>query len=103
MITTDKYKSCTDDEINKQVHEIAGDFESDKPLDYCGNAFHSYPLMLDEKIGITPVLRLDERTGEYYPTDMWRAEHFTFDYMGVEHEDKNPLRAAMIVFLTLER
>ncbi len=94
-----KYTEMSDFEINKLVAERLGytykQFKIFK-LDYCNNPKDAWPIILEYKIGInTSGIKGDEGR-------LWWAE-LTFDGYGDNHyaEDKNPLRAAMIVYLMM--
>ena len=66
-------------------------------VDYCNNPSDAWPIILEYKIGIDTI---GFKGGE---DRVWWAE-LTFDEYGDYHyaEDKNPLRAAMIVYLMME-
>ena len=109
-----KYSEMSDFEINKLVAEKLGlkikclanvVMTSDKTCyyqtcietDYCNNPSDAWPIILEYKIGIDTIgIKGDEDR-------VWWAE-LTFDVYGDNHyaEDKNPLRAAMIVYLMME-
>ncbi len=106
-----KYTEMSDFEINKLVAESFGlkvlftnsglgrvylDNEDQSKFDPCNNPSDAWPIILEYKIGIdTSGIKGDEDR-------LWWAE-LTFDVYGDNHyaEDKNPLRAAMIVYLMM--
>lgn len=62
-------------------------------FDPCNNPMDAFPIIVENSIGFTPPIH-DEK---------WEA--MTFDRGGYVHKneyDKNPLRAAMIVFLMMQ-
>lgn len=106
------YSKMSDFEINKRVFTA---LRGTKPLgyphnadgrsvgnesnnqytwyDYCNNPADAWPIILSSKIGLTPPMH-DEN---------WEA--MTFDrggYVNKNEYDKNPLRAAMVVFLMMQ-
>jgi len=94
-----KYAEMSDFEINKLVAERIGLYAADNIFlaDYCNNPLAAWPIILEYKIGINTIgIKGDEDR-------VWWAE-LTFDVYGDNHyaEDKNPLRAAMIVYLMME-
>ena len=94
-----KYEEMTDFEINKLVGERRGLYIADNIFlaDFCNNPLAAWPIILEYKIGIDTI---GFKGGE---DRVWWAE-LTFNEYGDHHyaEDKNPLRAAMIVYLMLE-
>ncbi|HEJ7888711.1 TPA: DUF2591 domain-containing protein [Serratia liquefaciens] len=111
------YSKMSDFEINKQVAEIAigGDWfleptdespswfvnhgvegkNTVKLPDYCNNPADAWPIIIAKRIGVIPA-----------PSDgLWRAAHRDVGADGTPHyfnQCKNPLRAAMIVFLMMK-
>lgn len=114
------YEAATDFEINKAVAEIRfpgfhwqiapiGDGRNESlsatvtydhegaqgyVYDYCNNISNSWPLMMEYGIG-----NYRNHNG------IWESESCTVDGLETtiyEHEDKNPLRAAMIVYLKMK-
>lgn len=102
------YSQLSDFEINKHVARSEGvggfhcenigggsalRFSNWKELDYCNNPSDAWPIIVDNKIKIEPVRRV-RNYNEWY--EEWDASvnspHFCESH-------KNPLRAAMIVFL----
>lgn len=57
-------------------------------VDYCNNPADAWPIIVENRIRINPVLYT-----------MWMAEDYLED---VSHTYTNPLRAAMIVFLLMK-
>ena len=67
--------------------------------DYCNNPSDAWPIILANKIAVCPY-DLDEESEEYEEMkDMWFAMK---PLDGTQFDHKNPLRAAMIVFLMME-
>ena len=112
-----KYADKTEPDINKLVAERLGMKTASLPIgrdkfeiivindeankfrqfDPCNNPTDAWPIILEYKIGINTIgIKGDEDR-------VWWAE-LTFDVYGDNHyaEDKNPLRAAMIVYLMME-
>lgn len=113
------YEKLSDFKINKMVtmklggfneseySSISGNFHKGKPedegyrigivVDYCDNPADAWPIILDNSICI-------EKRGD--KTEFWRAITWNQisgnEYMPIyQNSDKNPLRAAMIVFLMM--
>ena len=91
------YSKMSDFEINCRVHsevmEISG-LDSFKAKDYCNNPADAWPIIVNNGISLECiVVNRREKT--------WRAQ---FKPAYVEHHvnHKNPLRAAMIVFLMMQ-
>ena len=110
-----EYKKMSDFEINKAVtlyqlglehleldcvdgallyFEVDGSESNLTVLDYCNNPSDAWPIIVDNKIGVSP-------HGE-----KWMANNFNPSSVGsyqvqTMSYDKNPLRAAMIVFLMM--
>ncbi|HGH4643569.1 TPA: phage protein NinX family protein [Enterobacter roggenkampii] len=105
------YSQLSDQEINVQVARIIhpereviesksrppsacviGHLPS-KWLDYCNNPADAWPIIVENKIGLTPPMH-DEN---------WEAMTFDkFGYVNKNEYNANPLRAAMIVFLLMK-
>lgn len=105
------YSQLSDFEINKRVakalgHEIdderyglasVGVFYRDgvtyKSHDYCNNPADAWPIIFSNKISTYAMLKVDKRGSwgaeAFYPNDVYSF-------------NDNPLRAAMIVFLTMK-
>lgn len=58
-----------------------------KTFDPCNNPADAWPIILESKLSLLPLT-----------FGHWSAEHFD----GLKAKDKNPLRAAMIVFLMMQ-
>lgn len=58
-------------------------------MDWCNNPADAWPIVLSNKIGINPGTA----------SDKWAAHYCNWD---IATADANPLRAAMIVFLTMQ-
>lgn len=103
------YSQLSDQEINIQVARIIhpereviksksrppsacviGHLPS-KWLDYCNNPADAWPIIVDNHIGIAPYL------SEAFA---WSSRHGMASDLSTE--DKNPLRAAMVVFLMMK-
>jgi len=68
-------------------------------VDYCNNPSDARPIILANKIAVCPY-NLDEESEEYEEMkDVWFAMK-SLD--GTQFDHKNPLRAAMIVFLMMQ-
>lgn len=85
------YASMSDFEINCRVHAevmaIAG-LDSFKAKDYCNNPADAWPIIVENRIRVNPVLYTK-----------WMAEDYLED---ISHTGENPLRAAMVVFLMMK-
>ena len=108
------YSELSDFEINKCVavalgHSVdeekygkasIGVFHSDgltyKSYDYCNNPADAWPIIFENKIMLSPRCADDEWKAEIY---LGREDIFD-NYASAWH--KNPLRAAMIVFLMMQ-
>ena len=91
------YSKMSDFEINCRVHsevmEISG-LDSFKAKDYCNNPVDAWPSIVNNSISLECiVVNRHEKT--------WRAQ-FKPAYVKHHANDKNPLRAAMIVFLMMQ-
>ena len=91
------YSKMSDFEINCRVHsevmEISG-LDSFKSKDYCNNPADAWPIIIQNGISVECItVNRHEK--------MWRA---LFKPAHVRHKqnNKNPLRAAMIVFLMMQ-
>lgn len=113
------YESMSDFEVNSEVaaYDAGGrrflqDFDSKSDVacytssgihiatkNYCNNPSDAWPVILDNQISITDpvVLGVDKDCGE------WMASKWYPSLAGtLECQHKNPLRAAMIVFLMMQ-
>lgn len=70
---------------------------SDKDFDF-NDPRKAWPIIIENSIGLVPVLTWNNRCFSLEPTEKWRAEKTDWT---IEIEDRNPLRAAMIVFLMM--
>jgi hypothetical protein len=91
------YSKMSDFEINCRVHsevmEISG-LDSFKAKDYCNNPADAWPIIVNNSISLECiVVNRHEKT--------WRAQ-FKTAYVKHRVNHKNPLRAAMIVFLMMQ-
>ncbi|UCS82805.1 hypothetical protein vBYenSP400_15 [Yersinia phage vB_YenS_P400] len=100
------YSAMSDFEINKAVGELTGEATSTEPtfemvirnangrrFNPCNNPFDAWPIIFRERITLTPKVTGYE----------WDAISPVILNDGIEHlhTDKNPLRAAMIVYLMM--
>lgn len=90
------YSKMSDFEINCRVHsevmEISG-LDSFKAKDYCNSPADAWPIIVNNGISLECiVVNRCEKT--------WRAQ-FKPSYVKHRANHKNPLRAAMIVFLMM--
>lgn len=73
--------------------------------DFCGDPANSLPIIIDNKISL---LNHRDDEGENIESTTWSATTnidmtwFGGKDEGFQHSDKNPLRAAMIVFLMMQ-
>ena len=121
------YEQMNDFDINRLVainrggyqgsvaHMQHGVKESDKDScgmfhverDYCNNPSDAWPIIIENKIRISPIMLMSDDNGEYMCTGEWEAgtlwDGCGAFYNSKYHECKgeNPLRAAMIVFLMM--
>ena len=87
------YSELTDLEINKLVNKKRTGKESIFVFDYCNNPSYSWPIILENGISINaPDYFNDPENGHGVDT---------FDTPMIR--DKNPLRAAMIVYLMMNK
>lgn len=99
-----KYEQMSDFEINKAVEKATGMYCEDyngnyiPTLDTCNNPSDAFPIILKYEIAISPYsISEDSPNCEKYK-DMWFAMKDKDWYI----DDKNPLRAAMIIFLMIK-
>lgn len=89
------YEKMSDFEINKLVERSKGFYTEDitgkymPTFDYCNNPSDAWAIIVDNEIVVHP----DKHT-----TSLAEVETLTHY---ISYEDKNPLRAAMIVFLMM--
>ena len=69
--------------VNQKTRELEQMF-----VDYCNNPADAWPIIVENKIRLTPRIS-DDRWGALYVPLL------------LEHHDENPLRAAMIVYLMI--
>lgn len=91
------YSKMSDFEINCRVHsevmEISG-LDSFKAKDYCNNPADAWPIIVQNGISVECItVNRHEK--------MWRAL-FKPEHVKHKQNNKNPLRAAMIVFLMMQ-
>ena len=88
------YEDMSDLEINCRVHaevmQVSG-LNSFKAKDYCNNPADAWPIIVENHIAVVPY---QYTIPQAWPTAFGAASKFTT-------EDRNPLRAAMIVFLKM--
>ncbi len=115
------YSKMSDEEINEAVYTLLVSDDSypkelaykvyhllaDKP-DYCNNPSDAWPIIIANKIRISPVMHMSDDNGEYLCNGEWEAgtlwsEEGAF-YNSEYHcfSDENALRAAMIVYLMMK-
>lgn len=101
-----------DPEINNAVklvliskHEKESDFDKfflellkGSDLDYCNNPAFSWPIILSEGICITSPLK---HKAKHFWYASWNEDGGRWSSGDLGFSDKNPLRAAMIVFLMM--
>ncbi|EMX8465054.1 DUF2591 family protein [Serratia marcescens] len=96
------YSNMSDFEINAAVATVKfGNWESNadiyplitsKRIDYCNNPADAWPIIIENKISIISMYS----GGDSWQVDAGEDEEF------VLHQQSNPLRAAMIVFLMMK-
>ncbi|MCP4321484.1 MAG: DUF2591 domain-containing protein [Alteromonadales bacterium] len=84
------YNELSDFEINKLVAEKLTGKESIFVPDYCNNPSDAWPIIVDNRITVAPYD--DASQG-------WSATYDTSFFI----DDDNPLRAAMIVYLMMNK
>lgn len=63
----------------------------------------AWPIIVNNLISVEPDYDfIDEKEQEIYPSGNWISEHTDGRGKFVQHLDKSPLRAAMIVFLMIQ-
>lgn len=100
------YSKVSDFEINCHVHaevmQISG-LDSFKAKDYCNNPADAWPIIDDNEISLIPSRH---SSGWVAASDLTISASSTYiDELldnCFKHEDKNGLRAAMIVFLMMQ-
>lgn len=90
------YSKMSDDEINVKVGESIGFAAKlmavNKDTDYCNNPSDAWPIIVENHIAVVPYRHT---TPQAWPTKFGAISKFGT-------EDKNPLRAAMIVYLMMK-
>ncbi|MBI6244552.1 DUF2591 domain-containing protein [Proteus mirabilis] len=98
-----KYTELSDFEVNKKVAEslklntiayerteiVLFDDMDATPFDPCNNPSNAMPIIIENKIGLSPM----------YHSNKWTADCLDYDFMSV---NKNPYRGAMEVFLMMK-
>ncbi|WP_311747365.1 phage protein NinX family protein [Proteus columbae] len=98
-----KYTELSDFEINKKVAEniklntiayerteiVLFDDMDATPFDPCNNPADAMPIIIENKIGLSPM----------YHSNKWTADCLDYDFISV---NKNPYRGAMEVFLMMK-
>lgn len=98
-----KYTELSDFEINKKVAEniklntiayerteiVLFDDMDATPFDPCNNPSDAMPIIIENKIGLSPM----------YHSNKWTTDCLDYDFMSV---NKNPYRGAMEVFLMMK-
>lgn len=95
------YSQLSDFEINKRVFNIlmkgrSWDRQGNGSFNYCNNPTDAWPIIVENKIMLSPRCADDEWKAQIY---LGREDIFD-NYASAWH--KNPLRAAMIVFLMMQ-
>ena len=86
------YSELTDPELNKLVNKKRTGKESIFLFDYCNNPSYSWPIILEN--GISVKVNSHSVNAGFF----WEAS----SYKGCSYEySRNPLRAAMIVYLMM--
>lgn len=109
------YEDMSDNEINEQVADLMGGYAGNvhgsetqvkvkdaatngmfyMEVDYCNNPSDAWPIIMENHITIF--------SPDYNKGDSdWRSELYDSDEGIFDFTDKNPLRAAMIVFLMMQ-
>ena len=98
-----KYTELSDFEVNKKVAEslklntiayerteiVLFDDMDATPFDPCNNPSDAMPIIIENKIGLSPM----------YHSNKWTTDCLDYDFMSV---NKNPYRGAMEVFLMMK-
>lgn len=98
-----KYTELSDFEINKKVaaryyqnkdfieayKDVEKVFVDGNLFDPCNNPADAMPIIIENKIGLSPM----------YHSNKWTADCLDYDFISV---NKNPLRAAMELFLLMK-
>ena len=69
--------------------------------DPCNNPNHAWPIVTSKHIAVYPVSCMNQNL-DYDMTGDWVASFSSSILSGADHKHKNPLRAAMIVYLMME-
>ena len=93
---------CVDDALFVNVETEDKDcYEYDThQYNPCNNPADAWPIIIENRIGLVPVFTCNNRCFSLEPTEKWRAEKTDWS---IEIEDRNPLRAAMILFLMMNK
>lgn len=79
---------------------IGADYHQIELKDYCNNPADAWPVIIGNNISTYPMYDADTGANVYEPSGYWCSEHF--DMPGFVAKDRNPLRAAMVVFLIMQ-
>ena len=104
------YEEMSDDEINYEVAKHSFDAEwlernygkEGMIPDYCGNWGDAGPVILENKISMCTHLLGDGSWSAKHDVVVLRQENGTIMVHSFTSNNKNPLRAAMIVFLMMK-
>ena len=89
-----KYEEMSDTDINKLVAEKQDDYSMFR-FDYCNEPVGAWPIIVENKISVTFMSDGNVfAVSKYCNSNQYHTGSFAV-------EDKNPLRAAMIVYLML--
>ena len=97
-----EWKNKSDAEINMSVEKLTGMYCEDvagkytPTCNYCNNPSDAWNIIIENKISINHGMTLIS-DGDY----KWHENWFCGNGKGIDCQDKNPLRAAMIVFLEM--
>ena len=97
-----KYAEMSDTEINKLVANKQHDYSIYNKPDYCNNPEDAWPIILEAEISLIRDVSTND-VWEAVPKGWYTENGFISNVNGdLCFIDKNPLRAAMIVYLMME-
>lgn len=98
------YEDMSDFEINCRVHaevmQISG-LNSFKAKDYCNNPVDAWPIVVENNIALLPSCGFDWVAISHLTLNGFSSYIDQSLHGCLQHNDMNPLRAAMIVFLKM--
>ena len=94
------YSAMSDGQINKSVHDEQGFTDNDEVSNYCNNPADAWPIIVASNISLHAPRYKEGWMSEFTGGDSDVNDGFHADYL--EAHDKNPLRAAMIVYLMMK-